>query len=107
MLVDVSHGAEWSGGMYLVDLGEILDLGTVEDTQGQRDHLEILGAGGGGDVAGLGADIVDDGALEPRDEEVGSLVDNLRGERSATRGARIGEREGHVQSRAHQRDGQR
>ena len=51
----------------------------MEHTEGQGDHLEILGAGGGGDVAGLSADIVDDGALEPRDEEVSSLVDDLRG----------------------------
>lgn len=61
----------------MVDLGELLDIGAVEDTESQGDHLEILGPGSGGDVAGLSADIVDDGALEPWDEEVGSLVDNL------------------------------
>lgn len=63
---------------YLVDLGESLDLRAVENTKGQRDHLQILGTGSGGNVARLGADIVDNGLLEPRDEEVSSLAHDLR-----------------------------
>lgn len=49
----------------------------MQDPQGQADHLQVLGAGGGGDVAGLGADVEDDAALEPGDEEVRALVDDL------------------------------
>lgn len=48
----------------------------MEDAEGQADHLQVLGAGGGGDVAGLGADVEDDAALEPGDEEVGALADD-------------------------------
>lgn len=49
----------------------------MQDPQGQTDHLEILAAGGGGDVARLGADIVDDGALQPGNQEVGALIDDV------------------------------
>jgi hypothetical protein len=79
VLQGVSGVPEASAGAgYLVDLGEVLDVGTVEDTKGQRDHLQVLGSGGGRDVAGLSADIVDDGTLQPRNEEVSSLVNNLQ-----------------------------
>lgn len=61
----------------MVDLGQELDLWAVKNTESQGNHLQILGSGGGGDVSGLGADIVYDGLLEPWDEEVGSFVDNL------------------------------
>jgi hypothetical protein len=49
----------------------------MKDTKSQRDHLQILGSGGRGDVPGFGADIIDDGLLEPWDEEVGAFVNNL------------------------------
>lgn len=36
-----------------------------------------LGSSQGGNVSGLGADIVDNGSLEPRDDKVGSFVVDL------------------------------
>lgn len=62
---------------HLVDFRQGLDLGPVQDTQRQADHLQVLAAGGGGDVARLGAHIVVDGALQPRHQEVGALADNV------------------------------
>lgn len=62
---------------YLVNLGKQLNFRTVEDTEGQRHHLEILGASSGGDVARFGANVIDDGLLEPWDEEVRALIDDL------------------------------
>lgn len=36
--------------------------------------MQILAAGRGGDIPGLGADIIDDGLLQPRNEEMGALI---------------------------------
>ncbi len=55
-----------------VDLGEGLDIGPGEHTAGDVDHLEVLGAGQRGDVPRLGANVVDDWRLEPRDDQMGS-----------------------------------
>lgn len=57
-----------------VDLGESVDAGAGEHTTGYIDHLEVLGAGERGDVAGLGADVVGYGGLEPGDVEMCSWV---------------------------------
>lgn len=62
---------------YLVDLRQCLDIRPVQNPQRQTDHLQVLGARGGRDISGLGADVVDDGLLQPRDEEVGSLINHL------------------------------
>jgi len=49
----------------------------VQDSQGQADHLQILTSGGGGNIAWLGAHIVDNSSLQPRNQKMCSLVDNL------------------------------
>lgn len=49
----------------------------MQNSQRQADHLEILAAGGGGNVSGLGAHVKDDAPLQPRDQEVRSLVDDI------------------------------
>lgn len=64
-------------GAYLVNLGKQLNFRTVKDTESQRHHLEILGAGSGGDIARFGANVIDDGLLEPWDEEVCAFIDDL------------------------------
>ena len=64
------------GEGYLVNLGESLDFGTVQDSESQANHLQILGTGGGRDVARLCADIVDDALLQPGNQEVSSLAHN-------------------------------
>lgn len=61
----------------LVYLGQRLDVRPVQHPQRQGDHLQILGPGRGGDVARLGPDVEDDGPLQPGDEEVRALVDDL------------------------------
>ena len=48
---------------YLINLWELLDVWSGQDSEGQADHLEILGSGGCGDVSWLCAHIVDDGLL--------------------------------------------
>lgn len=48
-----------------VDLWEGLDSWSGQDTAGDVHHLEILGAGEGGNIAWLGADIVVYWGLEP------------------------------------------
>jgi len=62
---------------YLVDLGQSLDLRSVQHSEGQADHLQVLGSSSGRDVSRLRADIVDDGLLQPGYQKVGSFVDNL------------------------------
>ena len=49
----------------LVDLGQVIGVRPAEDSEGDVHHLEILGAGGGGDLARPGSDIVDNRVLEP------------------------------------------
>ena len=61
---------------YLVDGGQLGDLGPVQNSEGQANHLQVLAAGGCGDVSRLGAHIVDDRLLEPGNEEVGAFVDD-------------------------------
>lgn len=61
---------------YLVDLREHGHLGPVQHSERQADHLQVLAAGGCGDVPGLGAHIVYNRLLQPGNKEVGSLVDN-------------------------------
>lgn len=61
---------------YLVDGGQLGDLGPVQNSEGQANHLQVLAAGGCGDVPRLGAHIVDDRLLEPGNEEVSALVDD-------------------------------
>jgi hypothetical protein len=65
------------GRAHLVDLGQLLDFGTVQDSQRQRDHLQVLGAGGGADVPRPCADVVDNGALQPGHQEMCALVGHL------------------------------
>lgn len=60
---------------YLVDSGQLRDLGPVQHSEGQANHLQVLASGGCGDIPRLGAHIVDDRLLEPGNEEVGALVD--------------------------------
>lgn len=48
----------------------------MQNSEGQANHLQVLAAGGCGDVSRLGAHIVDDRLLEPGNEEVGAFVDN-------------------------------
>ena len=48
----------------------------MQHPQRQADHLQILAAGRGGDVPGFGADVVDDGLLQPGDEEMCAFVDD-------------------------------
>lgn len=48
----------------------------MQNPQRQADHLQILAAGRGRDVPGFGADVVDDGFLQPGDQEVRAFVDD-------------------------------
>lgn len=49
----------------------------MQHTQSQADHLQVLTTRGGGNVAGLGANIIDNSSLQPRNEEVCALVHDL------------------------------
>ena len=48
----------------------------MQHPQGQADHLQILAASRSRDIPGFGADIVDDGFLQPRNQEVRAFVDD-------------------------------
>jgi hypothetical protein len=61
---------------YLVNSGQLGNLGPVQHSEGQANHLQVLAASGCGDVPRLGAHIVDDRLLKPGNEEVGAFVDN-------------------------------
>ena len=49
----------------------------MQHPQRQADHLQILAASRSRDVPGFGADVVDDGFLQPRDQEMCALVDDI------------------------------
>ena len=59
---------------YLIDLRQLRDLWSMQDAQGQTDHLQILASSGGGDVTRFGADIVDDRLLQPRNQKMRAFV---------------------------------
>lgn len=69
---------------YLVDGGQLGHLGPVQHSEGQANHLQVLAAGGCGDVPRLGAHIVDDRLLKPGNEEVGALVDDALADTTQT-----------------------
>lgn len=49
----------------------------MQHSQRQTDHLQVLTSSGGGDIARLRADIVDDGLLQPGDEEMRAFVNHF------------------------------
>ena len=49
----------------------------MQHPQRQADHLQILAASRSRDVPGFGADVVDDGFLQPRDQKMRALVDDI------------------------------
>ena len=49
----------------------------MQDSERQADHLKILATGRCGDIPGLGANVEDDSSLQPRNEEVSTLVDDI------------------------------
>ena len=62
---------------HLVDLRQLLDLRAMQHPQREGNHLQVLGSGGGADVPRPCADIEDDGALQPGNQEMCALVDYL------------------------------
>lgn len=58
------------GAECAIDLGQGVDSGSGQDTACYVDHLQVFGAGQGGNVAGFGADVVGDRGLEPRYTEM-------------------------------------
>ena len=65
------------GDTDLVNLGQRLHVGAMQHTQRQADHLQVLATRRRADGPGLGPHVKDDGLLQPRDQEVGALVDHL------------------------------
>lgn len=65
------------GEEYLINLGKLLHNRAVQDTQRQANHLHVLAARRGGNVSGPRAHIKDDAALQPGDEKVRALVDDV------------------------------
>ncbi|KAA8530134.1 hypothetical protein F0562_004843 [Nyssa sinensis] len=59
------------------DVRESGNLGTREDTEGEIHHLEVLGAGDGGEGVGPRSDVENEGFLEPWDKEVSPLTDSF------------------------------
>jgi hypothetical protein len=70
-------GGLGGGGVYLIDFGEMHDVWTVQDSQRQTDHLQILAARRGTDVTRLRADIIDNRLLKPGHKEMRSLFHDL------------------------------
>lgn len=50
-------------------------LGPRENTEGEIDHLEILGTGDRGKSVGPGTDIENERLLEPRNQKMGAFTD--------------------------------
>ena len=61
---------------YLVDLGQRLHVGPVQDPKRKADHLQILAPRGGGNVPRLRPHVEEDVSLQPGHEEVRALVDD-------------------------------
>ena len=54
-------------------LGQVEGVRPAENPQGDVHHLQVLGPSWGGDLAGPGPDVVNDGVLEPGHLEVKPL----------------------------------
>lgn len=62
---------------HLVDDRELRDIRAMQDSQGQAHHLQVLTSRCSGDVARLGSNIIDNRLLQPGDQEMCALVDDL------------------------------
>ena len=71
------HAVIIVGAQRAVDLRQGVHSRPREHTTGDIHHLQVLGAGERGHVAGSGAHVVGDGRLEPGDAEVGAFIKNL------------------------------
>jgi len=58
-------------------LRQRIDSRSREHTAGDVDHLQILCAGEGGDVAWFRTDVVGDGGFEPWEAQMGAFVEDL------------------------------
>lgn len=72
-----SQWAIYTFETYLVNLWQSLNLGSMQNPEGQTDHLQIFASSGSADVPGLRPDIINDCFLQPRDQEMCALIDNL------------------------------
>jgi hypothetical protein len=61
---------------YLVNLGQLWNLRSVENSQSQANHLQVLASCSRRDIPWFRANIVDDALLQPWDQEMRALVDN-------------------------------
>lgn len=62
---------------YLIDLRELGDLWSMKHSQGQADHLQVLTSRRRGNVSRLRPNVVDDCLLQPGDQEMCTLIDDL------------------------------
>lgn len=60
--------------LYLVNLGQLRDFWSMQDSQSQANHLHVLTSGRSRDVSGLRPDIVDNALLQPWDQEMCAFV---------------------------------
>ena len=65
-----------SGLSYLIDCRQSRHLGSMQDPQRQTDHLQILATSCRTNVSRLGAHVVDDSFLHPRNEEMCAFIDH-------------------------------
>ena len=72
------------GSKCAVDRGKRIDARPGQNTAGDVDHLQVLGASEGGDIAGFRADIVVDGCLEPGNVDVRAFGVDLLADTSNT-----------------------
>ena len=61
---------------YLVNLWQLLNFWSVQDSESQAHHLQVLATGRSRDISWLGSDIVDDTLLQPWDQEMRALINN-------------------------------
>lgn len=59
-----------------VDLGQLVGLGSEENTQCDVDVLQILAASNDWNVSGLRTNVEENGPLDPRNDEMGAFADN-------------------------------
>jgi hypothetical protein len=71
------HALVVVGSQCAVYLGQGIDSGSRQNTAGDVDHLQVLGAGERGDISRFRAHVVGDGCLEPGNAEMGAFSIDL------------------------------
>lgn len=75
--MNAPRSEEYTRTTHLIDLRQGSNFRTMQNSQRQADHLQVLTTSRSRDIPGLRPDVEYDGTLQDWDQEVSAFVDDL------------------------------